>query len=134
MVGREDGPMFSCCFVFSTVPLLVLLIQVFQEKQTGSGALKQNEQLFHTWSVSLSSAEEQVQVNTLICSRGRPFILIPQFAWVPVHWLCHSLPGSCSTSCSSTCRLCAGQNKYITFSNQNSITSVHPAVLIATEM
>lgn len=117
-MGREVGTIFSCCFMLSTTACSPGPA-VSGKADRSSDALKENEQLFHTWSDSLYSAEEQVNVNTLFCSRGRPCILIPQFLWVSVHWLCeqcHSLPGFCSTSCSSTCRLCAGQNKYITFS------------------
>lgn len=97
-------------------------------------ALNKKEQIFHTHSTSLCNAEEQVCVYTWFCSWGRPFTLIPQFWGVFVYCLCeqwHKLPRFSSTWCSSACRLALGQNKYITVL---SVTSIHPAMLTATEM
>lgn len=73
----------SCCFILSTSTTACAPGPGISGKANRGS---ENEQLFRTWSDSLSNAEEHV--NALFCSRGRPFILIPQFLWVSVHWLC----------------------------------------------
>lgn len=94
-MGREDGAIFSCCFILSTSTTVCALGPAVSGKANrGSDALKQNEQLFHTWSDSLCNAEEQV--NTLLCSRGKPFILT------------HSFSGFLCIGCVSSVTVCQG--------------------------
>lgn len=62
-MGREDGTVFSCCLILSTNTTACALGPAVSGKANrGSDALKQNEQLFHTWSDSLCNAEERYLV------------------------------------------------------------------------